>query len=409
MTGINKYFMFFVLSVFLVSSAEVSKADEIGLGDDVIHVVVKGDTLWDISETYLEDPFMWPQVWKFAGNEYIRNPHLIYPGDKIRISPDGVMVVCPPGVSEEDCFRPPTPAEIIEPPRDVPAPVVEAPKKCDPKFEDCGDWKEPTVVKLVPKKRRELPVVRLKQKPRDEEPIWIESIEDTLRRKISTIYLSRTGFVSTKDRLKTGVVLAPKEKGKILIHDRDIVYLSFKNTEAVKEGSLYTIFEEKGIIHHPKNGAPVGYYIDIIGKARILYATDDIIEAKIEKSYQEINIGMELMLAKEMPDTMAITETDQSIEGQVIANRDRKVIMSGFDIVYIDKGKASGLTAGNLLRVFRPRPDAKDPIRGGRKTPLPDINLGEILVTEVYDEHSTAIVLKSVSDIIKGDLVSTDF
>ena len=405
MTGIKKYFGFLILSIAIILSPQISKSDEIGLGDDVIHTVVKGDTLWDISDTYLEDPFMWPQIWRSAGNEYIKNPHLIYPGDVIRISPDGVMVVCDPDKPIEECFRPPTPEEIPE----IPEPVVLSEEKCNPRLQNCDGYVPPKQIKLLPKERKKLTVIKLKKKPIDEEPIWIETIEDTLRRKISTLHLSRTGFVSTVERKKTGAVLAPKEKGKILIHDRDTVYLSFKETDNVLEGDLYTIFKENGIVKHPETGVPLGYYIDIIGKARILYATDDIIEAVIEKSYQEIDVGMELIKSVELPDTLAVTETDQSIEGQIIGNRDRKVIMASSDILYIDKGRQSGLVAGNLLRVFRPRDSVSDPMRRGKKTPLPDIALGEILVTDVHDEYSTAVILKSISDIVEGDLVSTDF
>ena len=38
------------------------------------HVVVKGDTLWDISGAFLEHPWCWPQVWGL-NREEIRNPH----------------------------------------------------------------------------------------------------------------------------------------------------------------------------------------------------------------------------------------------------------------------------------------------------------------------------------------------
>jgi len=45
--------------------------------------VTKGDTLWDISGKFLQNPFLWPNVW--ALNPYIPNPHWIYPGDKLRL------------------------------------------------------------------------------------------------------------------------------------------------------------------------------------------------------------------------------------------------------------------------------------------------------------------------------------
>ncbi|MES9886349.1 MAG: LysM peptidoglycan-binding domain-containing protein, partial [Candidatus Sedimenticola sp. 6PFRAG1] len=47
------------------------------------HVVVPGDTLWDISAKFLRDPWQWPNVWYV--NPQIENPHLIYPGDIITL------------------------------------------------------------------------------------------------------------------------------------------------------------------------------------------------------------------------------------------------------------------------------------------------------------------------------------
>ena len=47
------------------------------------YVIKKGDTLWGISERFINDPYYWPNLW--ANNPEITNPHLIYPGDQIRI------------------------------------------------------------------------------------------------------------------------------------------------------------------------------------------------------------------------------------------------------------------------------------------------------------------------------------
>lgn len=48
------------------------------------YVVQRGDTLWDISALFLEDPWRWPELWQ--NNEEVANPHLIYPGDKLYLS-----------------------------------------------------------------------------------------------------------------------------------------------------------------------------------------------------------------------------------------------------------------------------------------------------------------------------------
>ncbi|HVY26365.1 MAG TPA: LysM domain-containing protein [Polyangiaceae bacterium] len=48
-----------------------------------IHVVKKGDTLWDLCGSYYQNPWGWPKVWSY--NPQIVNPHWIYPGDQVRL------------------------------------------------------------------------------------------------------------------------------------------------------------------------------------------------------------------------------------------------------------------------------------------------------------------------------------
>lgn len=52
-------------------------------GHPETYVVEKGDTLWDISNLFLSDPWLWPQLWQV--NPQIENPHLIYPGDRLNL------------------------------------------------------------------------------------------------------------------------------------------------------------------------------------------------------------------------------------------------------------------------------------------------------------------------------------
>ena len=49
---------------------------------EVIHTVVKGDTLWAIAKKYVNNPFLYPELARLSN---IKNPHRIYPGNRVRI------------------------------------------------------------------------------------------------------------------------------------------------------------------------------------------------------------------------------------------------------------------------------------------------------------------------------------
>ena len=53
-------------------------------GETSYHIVKDGDTLWDISKNYKGDPWLWQSIWKL--NDFIENPHLIYPDQKILLT-----------------------------------------------------------------------------------------------------------------------------------------------------------------------------------------------------------------------------------------------------------------------------------------------------------------------------------
>ncbi|MBQ4892000.1 LysM peptidoglycan-binding domain-containing protein [Shewanella sp. MMG014] len=74
----------FLLAFLLLSTLFVN-ADTLTLksGHPDSYIVKKGDTLWDISAFFLEDPWRWPKLW--GANPQIANPHLIYPGDRLTL------------------------------------------------------------------------------------------------------------------------------------------------------------------------------------------------------------------------------------------------------------------------------------------------------------------------------------
>jgi len=63
------------------------------------YTIVKGDTLWDLSQKFLNNPWYWPKIWSL--NPGIENPHWIYPGNKLHIVPGEGGPQAPAQVQEE--------------------------------------------------------------------------------------------------------------------------------------------------------------------------------------------------------------------------------------------------------------------------------------------------------------------
>src|SRR6185503_8148735 len=51
-----------------------------------VHVIAPGDTLWAIAGKYLNNSYLWPQIWE--KNTYILDAHWIYPGDPLVLGPE---------------------------------------------------------------------------------------------------------------------------------------------------------------------------------------------------------------------------------------------------------------------------------------------------------------------------------
>jgi hypothetical protein len=79
-----------------------------------LHVVRRGDTLWDICFLYFNDPWQWPKIWSY--NPQVTNPHWIYPGDLVRLLPRGVFAQANPRLADPDATAGQPPVDALPAP-----------------------------------------------------------------------------------------------------------------------------------------------------------------------------------------------------------------------------------------------------------------------------------------------------
>lgn len=71
--------------------AAICAPPQVAAEEPILYTVKKGDTLWGISKRFIKDPYYWPNLW--ANNPAIGNPHLIYPGQRLRIHDGRIEIV----------------------------------------------------------------------------------------------------------------------------------------------------------------------------------------------------------------------------------------------------------------------------------------------------------------------------
>jgi LysM repeat protein len=252
---------------------EETAAAEETPADGASHVVVKGDTLWDIADTSYHNPFDWQKIWN-ANKDQIENPDLIYPDQKFMI-PDGSaapMARAPKAKKsaaprqEEESAEEPAAAEEEAEPAEVKAPAAEektetasAPEEEEPE--------EPTPEELVPP----APVKKVTGKARD-------------------AYKTGT-FLTDKEWEGSGRIVGDQDH-KLLLAQGDIVYLNIGAANGVKSKMRGTIYRRGRKVRDPETGDSLGYSINRLGGIEITQeVTDNTATAVIMTSENPIRIG----------------------------------------------------------------------------------------------------------------------
>lgn len=305
------------------------------------YVVVPGDTLWGIASHFLKDPWLWPQIWGL-NREQVKNPHKIYPGDIIVLekTPDGSRLRLASEIA---------------------------------------------VIKLSPKVRaEESGVTAIPSIP-------ATAIEPFLRRPL----------VIEKDGLANAPLVLGTSDNRVILNTGDIVYVSGLSKD---KGSAWQFFRPGKTLIDPDNGQILGYEAIYLADAKVEKFAD-ISAVSIIRSVEEILKGDRLAPTPATTfNNYAPHAPDRVIKGRIISVYGGVTEIGRGSIVTLSKGTRDGLTAGNVLAVYR-KSQTLSPER--EVVQLPDERTGLIFIFQVFEKVAYALVMQSTQPIQVLDAVQT--
>ncbi|MDP1679921.1 MAG: LysM peptidoglycan-binding domain-containing protein [Candidatus Nitrotoga sp.] len=315
-------------------------ADTVKIHDNApdSHIVVKGDTLWDISAKFFEDPWKWPQIWGL-NKDTIKDPHWIYPGDVVHLDhASGTLHV----------------GKIK-------------------KIEETAEAGKSDSVKLSPR-------------------VHVQSSEHNAIPSISASaiepFLSRP-LIIEKNGLSNAPTIVGTQEKRVLLATGDIAYAKGLSKD---QGLLWQIYRPGKTLLDPENAEVLGYEAVYLGDAEVEKFAD-ISTLKIVKALKEINKGDRLIQASgEFAGSYVPRVPGSQIAARVISIYAGVSQAGQHSIVTLNKGLRDGLENGHVLALYRKGDVVKEK---GETLTLPDVRYGLLFVFRTFDKVAYALVMRT--------------
>jgi len=343
-----------IISLICILLPILTYADELVIRESAPdrYVVVKGDTLWDISNKFFKDPWKWPQIWGL-NKETIKDPHWIYPGNVIYLDPNTKTL---------RFGEPPEVALVTDiPPADS------------------------RIQKLSPK-------IRVVHGDRDA----ISSIPAS----IISAFLAKPLVIET-EKMEGAPTLIGSIENRTLLSFGDT---AFATGIPGDKGPLWQLYRPGKAFIDPDTNETLGYEAIYLGDARI-QKYDEITTLKITNSVLEIQKGDNFIQSAVGLSSSYIPRSPSSkIRAKVLS------IYGGMDqggqnaIVTLNKGQRDGLENGHVLALYKESETSK---HKGKTYTLPALRYGLIFVFRTFDKVSYALVMQVQRTVQLMDSVET--
>ena len=304
------------------------------------YTVRRGDTLWGISNMFLSNPWLWPEIW-FVNPE-IQNPHRIYPGDTVRLAT---------GTGGQTTLQ-----------------VVRGPSLYGARLE---------------------PLLRASP---------LEAPIATVPYSVISAFLSHPGVLSGNEvRAAPYLVALPGDHQ--VAGSGDAVYV--RKLSGVR-GARYSVMHVDEPLVNPDNGRRLGFLAIYAGTAE-LTDPGPIAKATLTASGREALEG-DVLIAEDNSSSQDILPHPPAhpVSAQVIAVVDNVMLAGQWEVVVLNRGTRDGLDRGTVLTAERQgmrvvdrcaRIESASTCVHHAGLRLPNESSGTLLVFKTYDQMSFALIL----------------
>jgi len=337
-----------ILSTFLSFNV---LAESIALAPDhpSQYEVKRGDTLWDISNTFLRDPWLWPEIWHI--NRQIKNPHLIYPSDIIKL----VYVDGEPRLT------------------------LERSRHNTRRLSD-------GTIKLSPR-------IRASE---------LDSVIPAIPLDAIQSFLTDSRVLAKEQLDNAPYVVAGNEK-HVIMGVGDYFYA---RGDWSTQHQAYGVYREGSAYLDPDSKEVLGYDAKELGLGKLLKVTDDLAKTELVRANREIRIGDRLIPTEErkVQSVFYPKSPKKGVKGQIISVMSGVKNVAQYDVIVINRGMRESVEQGDVFAIYRKGESLRDKYTD-ELIQLPSERAGMMMIFRIFEKVSYGLVLKATSSMAVFDEV----
>jgi hypothetical protein len=322
------------------------------------YVVKTGDTLWDISKVFLRDPWYWPEIWYV--NPQVENPHLIYPGDVLKL----VYIDGQPRVTVGDRG---------------------------------GNVESGGGKRMSPQVRREP----------------LSNAITAIPYEVVASFMGRPTLLDA-DQVKSAPYVVAMRDGHVIGAIGNEIY--GKGIGSAAADARYSVIHIDEKLYDPETRDLLGYAGAYVGSGPVA-TTGDPAKLLLTDSTREALQGDKLFPESVDVNVDFVPHAPTSdVNARVIAVRNHTV-MGQYQVVALNRGQRAGIEPGHILAISQAGGVVRDSYssggmrattgttsRGrGKNVQLPDERIGLVMVFKAFDRMSYGLVMEASHEIRQGD------